>query len=544
MRKILITLIIAGMSVSCLFHGCTKVLEENAIREPVADVYYNTPAGYKELINACYTYTRTAVQFSVWALFEYGTDLWTNGSDGAQSEFNTYLPSLSSRHPTLYSFWEGMYTGIGICNTAISRGANGIPGMTESEVKAKLGEALVLRAWFYEKLVMQFGDIPFLTEEVTEVVTTATRTPVQQVYNQIISDLETAESYLPVSQSDYGRANKAWAQALLARVHLYLKNYDKAETYAKKVINEYNYDLVATCELLWDRDNEENSEVIFPIQFSTTNERLNIPSDASMNLGHTPRYDLHPGMTRALNYSRPYPRYMPNRYFIDMLNEIRVHDSRYEAQFLDTWLANNPASLPPGMQIGDTAVRVLPYAVSAEYKASKNYKIYDVNDIFMGENSYGTLQMFISMKKFYDKYRNSIAAGNTTRDYTEIRLAEMYLIAAEALIMQPGKKAEALPFINTIRLRAAKPGHEDDMRITDENVLTIDFILKERALELCAERHRWVDLKRTGKLIEYAKLHNPNARNQIQEFHLLRPIPTNFIDRLSNKAEFVQNPGY
>ena len=92
MRKILITLIIAGMSVLCLFHGCTKVLEENAIREPVADVYYNTPAGYKELINACYTYTRTAVQFSVWALFEYGTDLWTNGSDGAQSEFNTYLP--------------------------------------------------------------------------------------------------------------------------------------------------------------------------------------------------------------------------------------------------------------------------------------------------------------------------------------------------------------------------------------------------------------------------------------------------------------------
>ncbi|HOU96877.1 MAG TPA: RagB/SusD family nutrient uptake outer membrane protein [Bacteroidales bacterium] len=543
MKKILITLIIVGMSVSYLFQGCTKVLEEEAIREPVADVFYNTAEGYGQLINSCYTYTRTVVNFGTWAIFEYGTDLWTNGSDGAQSEFNTYLPSLSSRHATLYNFWSGMYIGIGICNTAISRGNKDISGMTEAQVKAKLGEALFLRAWFYEKLVMQFGDIPLVTEEVTSVVTTATRTPVQQVYNQIISDLETAESYLPVSQSDYGRANKACAQALLARIHLYLKNYDKAETYAKKVINDYDYALETTCELLWDRDNEENKEVIFPIQYSR-NERLNDPSDGGMNLGHTPRYDLHPGMTRSLIYSRPYPRYMPNRHFIDMLNEIRVHDSRYEAQFLDTWLANNPKTLPAGMQIGDTAVRVLPYAVSGTYRASKIYKIYDVNDIFMGENSYGSLQMFISMNKFYDKYRNSIAASNTTRDYTEIRLAEMYLIAAEALIMQPGKKAQALPFINAIRLRAAKPGHENAMRITDENELTIDFILKERALELCAERHRWIDLKRTGKLIEYAKLYNPNARNQIQEFHLVRPIPTNFIDRLSNKAEFQQNPGY
>ena len=531
------------MSVLSLFQGCTKVLEENAIREPVADVFYNTPAGYGELINSCYTYTRTVISFNTWTIFEYGTDIWTNGSDGSQNEFNTYLPSLSARHPTLFSFWSGMYTGVGICNTAISRGANGIPGMTEAQLKAKLGEALVLRAWFYEKLVMQFGDIPLLTEEVTMVVTTATRIPVQQVYAQIISDLELAESYLPESQSDYGRANKAWAQALLARVHLYLKNYDKAETYAKKVINDYNYALETTCELLWDRDNEQNKEVIFPIQYSK-NERLNLPSDGSMMLGHTPRYDLHPGMTRSLIYSRPWPRYMPNRYFIDMLNEIREHDSRYEAQFQDTWLANNPGTLPGGMQIGDTAVRVTPYAVSDAFKASRNYRIYDVDDIFMGENSFGTLQMFISMKKFYDKYRNSINAGVTTRDFTEIRLAEMYLIAAEALMMQPGKKSQALPFINAIRLRAAKPGHEAAMTVTDENDLTIDFILKERALELCAERHRWTDLKRTGKLIEYARLYNPNARNQIQEFHLLRPIPTNFIDRLSNKADFQQNTGY
>jgi len=542
MKKSLITLIIISFSSSFLFQGCTDLLDEVNVREPVPDVYYNKKAGYLELINACYTQTRTVVDFSAWAVLEYGTDLWTNGSDGSQNEFNTYLPSLSSRNATLYSLWSGFYTGIGTCNTAISRASN-IPGMTQAEIDAKVGEAYFLRAWYYSILVMQFGDIPLVTKEVTTVVTTATRAPEQEVYDLIIADLEIAESFLPVTQADWGRISKGTAQALLARLHLWLKNYDEAATYAQKVINNYNYKLQPTFAQLFDRDNEINSEIIWPIQFSI-NERLNVPADNSMDLGHTPRYDLHPGMTRALNYSRPWPRYMANRHFLDMLNETRWKDSRYEAVWLEVWLANNPKTLPPGMKIGDTAVVVLPYAVSDAYKASKKYKIYDIDDYFIGEKSYGTLQMFISMTKFYDKYRPSINAGNTTRDYYEIRLAEMYLIAAEALMMQPGKKAEALPFINAVRLRAAKKGHVTDMLVTDINDLTIDFILKERAYELCAERYRWIDLKRTGKLIEYVQLYNPDGRNQIKTFHLLRPIPTNFIDRLTNKDEFEQNPGY
>ncbi|MFW5774311.1 MAG: RagB/SusD family nutrient uptake outer membrane protein, partial [Tangfeifania sp.] len=74
--------------------------------------------------------------------------------------------------------------------------------------------------------------------------------------------------------------------------------------------------------------------------------------------------------------------------------------------------------------------------------------------------------------------------------------------------------------------------------------MSLDYILDERARELAGELLRWPDLKRTGKLIERVKLYNPDGRDNIKDFHLLRPIPTTMIDRVSNKDEFKQNPGY
>ncbi len=102
---------------------------------------------------------------------------------------------------------------------------------------------------------------------------------------------------------------------------------------------------------------------------------------------------------------------------------------------------------------------------------------------------------------------------------------------------------EGAKFINVVRKRAAWPGKEAAMELQSAS-LTIDAILDERALELGGERLRWADLKRTGKLIERVKLHNPLGRPNIQEKHLLRPIPADMIDRLTNKNEFPQNPGY
>lgn len=84
---------------------------------------------------------------------------------------------------------------------------------------------------------------------------------------------------------------------------------------------------------------------------------------------------------------------------------------------------------------------------------------------------------------------------------------------------------------------------ENEMQIS-ENELTIDFLLEERARELCGEQIRWFDLKRTNKLIEYVRLYNMDAKDNIQDYHMLRPIPQSQLDAITNKEEFKQNPGY
>jgi hypothetical protein len=55
---------------------------------------------------------------------------------------------------------------------------------------------------------------------------------------------------------------------------------------------------------------------------------------------------------------------------------------------------------------------------------------------------------------------------------------------------------------------------------------------------------RWFDLKRTGKLKESLQKYNPHAITYFRDYHMLRPIPQNQLDAVTNKSEFTQNPGY
>ena len=69
--------------------------------------------------------------------------------------------------------------------------------------------------------------------------------------------------------------------------------------------------------------------------------------------------------------------------------------------------------------------------------------------------------------------------------------------------------------------------------------------MEERARELIGEQFRWLDLKRWGVLVERVKLHNAQAAPNIKDFHVLRPIPQNQIDRAEGgPAAFPQNTGY
>ncbi|WP_342648704.1 RagB/SusD family nutrient uptake outer membrane protein [Mucilaginibacter sp. CSA2-8R] len=128
-------------------------------------------------------------------------------------------------------------------------------------------------------------------------------------------------------------------------------------------------------------------------------------------------------------------------------------------------------------------------------------------------------------------------SGGTGKDFMIYRLAETYLLRAEAYLGQ-GNLANAAADINAVRTRSnAKPISASDVNI--------DYILDERARELITEERRRMTLSRLGKLVERTKKYQTrtDVKATIQSFHELYPIPQSAIDA-NFGAKLDQNPGY
>ena len=142
-----------------------------------------------------------------------------------------------------------------------------------------------------------------------------------------------------------------------------------------------------------------------------------------------------------------------------------------------------------------------------------------------GRRSYPCIKKFLD-----DQYNPSYPTHDLSyRDIMVLRLAEMYLIKAEAELATGGN---ALGTINTLRAARAIAGKDN----TISGSVDIETILQERALELCGEYQRWFDLKRTHTLISHVKAYNAQASGNIDTKHYYRPIPLNELEAVTNRA--------
>lgn len=565
-------ILITGV-LSAFLYSCE--LDEYNPSGVTAEAIWSTPEGFETAIAAAYSYQRDFYgKENAIFMNESGTDIWFNG---AYKSYSNELSRYENFTPLTGNFnkstWPDTYQAINSCNMGIEQIEN-VTFPSQGEKDAKLSELLFLRAWYNWHIVEFYGGVTLRKEAVKSVQLTAQRSPVSEFYELIISDLQFAVEHLPTDQGQYySRATRQSALGLLTRTALTGAYHvpDKMDEYftlalnsAKDLIDNqstYGVELWDDIHDLYDPyNNKQNKEALY-VASNSTNDALNIKYGNRAFHYWSCKYHQLPGLQRSLEYGLGNSdRFMPTLALLDFYNE--EIDARYGAFFREAWLCNDSTDIPlwtlqelvdndldtnlagqRKFRLGDTAVLVTKKSIPDEGK--RPYAVYDRDYIYYtdadGAINPAHASYWPSLKKFDDPFREDPSDRYGSQDVILIRLGEIYLAAAEAAF-QRGDPGTAAQYLNVIRTRAAKPGHEADMQITAGDV-NIDFILDERARELCGEWIRWFDLKRTGKLIERVHRYNPDI-TAIQDYHVLRPIPQAEMDALLNAEEYGQNPGY
>ncbi len=588
-------------------NACSSFLDETNYESQSAEEYFSTADGYESLVTGAYATLKSVYNTTTYfQLTQLGTDLGTQGYGGSTNALNQYTVDYTSDNSTIYTQWTNLYGALKNVNAAIERSSSvittdedALDGMDPDLLAQHVAEMKFLRALYLFEIVKNWGQAPLILEETTSASTTSEYVSGSGFYTQILSDLDDViNSSLPSKQSssNYGRVSKAAAKHLRALVYLTRGYQDYAESTdftnafndAVDVINNSGHSLLTDYAMVHRQSNEENDEIIFPISFSsTTNYNTNIQTEYYLFPYREGWTDL--GFSSI--YCNDYGSVMPTKYAYLLFDWNK--DRRTQVTFMSPLNGNASTSIDGRtygknwfqstegtiVDVGDT---VIYFPVPCE----KNYKQYsdaektaandrgryfynypegsytDASDDDYYDDGYqslnGSSRVWLPVWKFKDantKYNSSGTVENGTRDIYLFRLAETYLIAAEAAVMN-GDNTNALYDINEVRNRAKNNAPESGLE-SYTGTLTLDDILDERALELYGEAPRWNDLQRTGKLAERALKYNWDITNitggviqtQLTEAtfeskYNLRPIPDTWLNTLSNGDELGNNPGW
>lgn len=274
--KFLIFAVVGSIFVSCDADEFLNPLPDSAVAvdaffQSDADVLsgvigiYDAIQGVNENTTTSISNANRGVQFEH-LLTEHRTDNTRNATlEGSKSDFHRYV--VNANNVESEDYWASMYEVIFRANNVLN-----FISVADAGNQAKYtAEAKFLRAYAYFKLVRLFGDVPLVTSVIgpEDKVSLFTRIPVDQVYAQIVADLQEAISVL--DNSSKARASKAGAQAILAKVYLTqpTRNYSGAQSLCEDIINSNQFSLQANYRDVFY--NELNSEIIFAIQYESGN---------------------------------------------------------------------------------------------------------------------------------------------------------------------------------------------------------------------------------------------------------------------------------
>jgi hypothetical protein len=562
MKKLII---IIGILVA--FNSCSDFIEEDNRAFGSAEQYFLTAPGFESLVNTNYAALKDIYGGDPW-LFEAGTDMYSEGRNQEPEGLAKYL-NLTSSSAGVDLLYRTCYMSIQQANKGIYYST-----LTEkaSTVDTRVGELKFLRANAYFLLVQTYGGVPIVLDNINTAVTSFDRNSAEEVYTQILKDLN--EALPAVGTGAYtGRVNKRAVQNLLAKVYLTrgyetfgsATDFTTAAALADQVIA--GQALSVSFDNVVKPGNEMNAETIFSVQFSVAS---NATGTTALGSSQNYWFSSYLGAAAAGN---PYPNrsytLCPTVYALSLYEK---GDQRWENTFMteiysryyDFYTVTDKTALkitdfyePRWFTLAD---RTAWNTANASRKLNAATFRYHNWGSYSSAAASGGDYNLIPVRKFDDPnapYSGATSANynttpitpatnrSSTRDFIISRLGETYLIAAEAYF-KAGQTAPALARLNEVRRRA---GGGVVGAIPVVTTIDINTILDERGRELLGEYHRWFDLKRTGTLVQRTVLYNPKITNASVfnglngNLKILRPIPQSALD-LNRSKNYPQNPAY
>ncbi len=280
------------MLLTLAFASCEKFLDlqptgNSLFIEQEGDTIYKTANDVEAALSAVYG----EFQNEYWQLDYFvngdaqSDDAYAGADNPANFQIDDYR--LDATNINVSRDWEYLYRTIGRANIIINNvEKTPDPALTDQRKREIKGEASFVRAVMYFQAVQLWGDVPLQLKEVTTVSVAnldsifpqlyPERKPQEEVYAQIIIDLEYAIENVKTAQPNKGFATKGAANAYLAKVYATMepKDYTKVALYCDAVING-GYSLLTEYDMLWDNQNENSPESIFEVNYEGTASNAN-----------------------------------------------------------------------------------------------------------------------------------------------------------------------------------------------------------------------------------------------------------------------------
>jgi tetratricopeptide (TPR) repeat protein len=493
-----------------LFSGCKDFLEVAPQGQLSEDAIRADPAAAQKLVDGVY---------NVLYLGGFGPDV-----SGLQNVIMTDIASddadkgstptdyadagqidnftVTAANSNINNVWNGYFQAIARANQALDK----IPlSPAAATVKnQQIGEVRFLRGYFYFNLVRFFGGVPLLNgvPAAADANNPAlqTRASVADTYTFLINDLQFAIDNLPEKgATTLGRVTKGAAQAMLAKVYLYQRNYQRAYDLSQAVITGAKYQLYPAYADIWRTVGNNNSESVFEVQ-TGVNAACNNSAVNLYSVSQGPRQGGRGGWSDlGFGFNTPTS---------DLANAYEANDVRRAG----TIIFINPTA-PAGQRSAGTVLW----------------------DGFRIPSKDSVENMRYSYKAYHSRTREPNCGNNDylPKNIRVMRYAEVLLINAEAAF-QLGNTAAATTALTAIRTRAGLPAVAP----------TLARIWQEHRVELALEHDRFFDLVRQeavqpGRIVP---IFTAQGKTFTKGKNEIFPIPQAQID-LSGGA-LTQNPGY